>query len=272
MIVQCLLVLAAFLGHFSLAVWLYNRLHAIAGPVRLMKVLERLVLAGAAAVLGVYLGRALWTGNVAVSQSGLAYAYVLACWIAAALVVPLWLVPKLRQRVPAALVSNDTVLVDIVERLGRKPIHSAEIRFFAALPGNQIFQLHVQTKTLQLPQLRPALDGLRIAHLSDLHMIGDLTEDFYGEVVDQTNALDPDLVSITGDILERSRCLPWIATTLGRLKARHGKFFILGNHELRLGNVQPLRDALVAAASADPRCRGGERKPCNRRETRACPP
>ena len=40
----------------------------------------------------------------------------------------------------------------------------------------------------------------------------------------------PDLIVITGDILEKVRCLAWIPETLGRLQARHGKFFILGNH------------------------------------------
>ncbi len=251
MLADLLLALAAFLGHFALAVWIYNRLHAIAGPVRLMKLLEKLVLVTAAAILGVYLGLAVWKGSIAPPTSGIPLAYTIVCWVIAALIVPLWLVPKLLERVPAALLANDAQVIDIAAKLGQRPIHGVETWLFAAIPGNQLLQLHVQTKTLHLPTLPPELDGIRIAHLSDLHMIGDLTEDFYREVVEQTNALDPDLICITGDILEKHACLPWIGTTLGQLRARHGKFFILGNHEQRLGDVHPLRDALIAAGLTD---------------------
>ena len=251
LVLDLLLALAAFVGHFSLAVWLYNRLHALAGPVWLLKTLERLVLLLAAAVLVVYLGRSLWTGDVAPPTSGAGLAYAALCWMAAVLVIPLWLVPKLREREPAALLANDTQVIDIAQRLGRRPVQGASARFFAALPGNEIFRLHVHRKTLHLPGLPAELDGLRIAHLSDLHMIGHVTEDFYGEVVDTTNALEPDLICLTGDILEKHGCFPWIPRTLGRLQAPHGKFFILGNHELRLGNVAPLREALTAAGLTD---------------------
>lgn len=246
-----LLALAAFIGHFALAVWIYNRLHALAGPVRFIKSLDRLVIVIAAVILGVYLVRSLWDGSFPASTGGLEFAYVLACSIVAALVVPLWLVPKLLERTPAALVSNDSHVIDIAQKLGRQPIHGAEVAFFAALPGNQIFQLHVQRKTLRLPQLPSELDGLTIAHLSDLHMLGDLTEEFYREVAAATNELAPDLVCLTGDILERECCLPWIASTLGEIQARHGKFFVLGNHELRLRDAQPLRDALTSAGWTD---------------------
>lgn len=251
MVADLFLALAAFLGHFALAVWFYNRLHALAGPVHVLKLLERLVLLVAAAVLGAYLGRVLWTGSLALPASGIGYAYTLACWIVAALILPLWLLPKLLEPVPAALVSNDTCVIDVEAKLGHRPIHGAEVAFFASLPGNQLLRLHMHTKTLRLPGLPPELDGLTIAHLSDLHMIGDLTEEFYRAVVEATNELAPDLICITGDILEKDRCLAWIPTTLGKLQANRGKFFVLGNHERRLRDVVPLRTALVAAGLAD---------------------
>ena len=118
-------------------------------------------------------------------------------------------------------------------------------KLFAGIPGNELLQIAIQRKTLRLPSLPRELDGLTIAHLSDLHMTGKVGSEFYDLVVDETNALNPDLIVITGDILEKEDCLPWIAPTIGRLQARHGKFFILGNHELRLA------DAAATAASAD---------------------
>jgi predicted MPP superfamily phosphohydrolase len=99
--------------------------------------------------------------------------------------------------------------------------------------------------------LPPQLDGLTIAHLSDLHMTGTIGREFYDCVVDETNALDVDLIAITGDVLEKEACLPWIAPTLGRLRARGGKYFILGNHERRLRDVAELRHILVESGLTD---------------------
>src|SRR5205085_12388687 len=123
----------------------------------------------------------------------------------------------------------------------------AEAGLLVHVPRNELFRLAIQRKTLQLDGLPSELDGLSIAHLSDLHMTGKIDRDFYDVVVDETNALEPDMIVITGDILEKELCLPWIEPTLGRLQARHGKYFILGNHEQRLRDVAPLRRALIEA-------------------------
>src|SRR5262249_50980325 len=144
----------------------------------------------------------------------------------------------------------DTTIVDIAQRLGFRPVHG-KARLLAGVPGNQILQLAIQQKTVRLSNLPEPLEGLRIAHLSDLHMTGQLGVEFYHSVVDETNALAPDLVVITGDILEKEICLPWIQPTLGRLQAQHGKYFILGNHEQRLRDVTPLRRALSEAGFVD---------------------
>lgn len=251
-LLQIPLALAAYLGHFALAVWLYNRLHATAWPRRTIKLLDKLLLLAAALFLLLWVVRSLAVGFI--SQWSLAdpwLVYAAVCWLAVLIAIPLWLVPKLLERAPAALVANDTTIIDVAERLGYRPIEGSVARALAAVPGNDLCRLHVHRKTLRLNNLHRGLDGLTIAHLSDLHMIGDLTEPFYRQVVEATNELRPDLVCITGDILERSRCLPWIGTTLGRLEARHGKYFILGNHEQYLTDVGPLRDALTAAGLID---------------------
>lgn len=250
---------AAAIGHFAIAVWLFNRLHAVALPRPAIKLLEKLLLAAAASVLAVFLVRRLVFGQSLVLLPGhwssvwqpLLSGYVSGCWLAAAMTVPCWLVPKLWERAPACLASNDTTVVDVAQRLGHRPVHGAEFRLFASIPGNELLTIAVQRKTLRLPALPPELDGLKIAHLSDLHMTGKLGREFYDVVVDETNALAADLVVITGDILEKDRCLPWIAPTLGRLQARKGKHFILGNHETRLPDVRPLRQALIAAGLSD---------------------
>ncbi|MEX2174055.1 MAG: metallophosphoesterase [Pirellulaceae bacterium] len=249
LVFEWFLALAAAVGHFSLAVWLYNRLHSVAWPVRTIKVLERAILLIAAIVLAAGMVRFIWMCGFDLPWAG--QVYLLVCWICAALVLPLWLVPKLRQRTPLVLQSNDTQVIDVAQQLGAPPIAGRQTQLLARIPGNQLCQLHVQRKTLRLPRLPRELAGLTIAHLSDLHMLGNLTEAFYAEVVDATNALAPDLVCITGDILEKTACLPWIPRTLGRLSARHGKFFVVGNHELRLPDVAPLRKALTDCGFRD---------------------
>jgi predicted MPP superfamily phosphohydrolase len=245
------LTLAAFLGHFSISVWLFNRLHAVALPRRAIKLLEKLLLLAAAAVVFGFLFAWGSTGH-GIFELGKGWlGYFVFCWLIVLVAIPNWLIPKLRERAPTELVSNDTTQVDVVQRLGFRPVHGVETRLFARIPGNQLLQLAIQRKTLRLRGLPSELDGLTIAHLSDLHMTGKVGREYYDLVVDETNALDADLIAITGDILEKERCLPWIAPTLGRLRARVGKYFILGNHETRLADVQPLRQALALAGITD---------------------
>jgi predicted MPP superfamily phosphohydrolase len=250
---------AALVGQFSITVWLFNRLHALAIPRPAIKALEKLLVLVAACIAALFVLRSVVneqgtlgpTANTPSVASGLWLGYAAICWLAAAAAILCWLVPKLRERIPAALLSNDTTIVDVVQRLGFAPLHGAATKLLARFPGNELLQVAVQTKTLQLTNLPRALDGLTIAHLSDLHMTGQLGREFYDVVVDETNALAPDLVVITGDILEKEPCLPWVMSTLGRLKARYGKFFILGNHERRLPDVSVLRRALIEAGLTD---------------------
>jgi uncharacterized protein len=257
--IDLLLAAIAFLGHFSIAVWLFNRLHAQPWARQTIKALEKVLLLVAAFVVALFVLRWLVAGYGFLPSLGhqrsvadwLWLGYAALSWLAAALVLPCWLIPKLRERLPQALVSNDTTLVDVRERLGFAPLHGTEARLLARLPGNEIFRLAIQRKTIEYDRLPPELNGLSIAHLSDLHMTGELGREFYDVVVDETNALEPDLIAITGDILETTECLPWIWPTLGRLRAKRGKYFILGNHEMRLTGVEQLRAALSAAGLVD---------------------
>jgi predicted MPP superfamily phosphohydrolase len=234
------LVAAAMVGHFSLSVWLFNRLHAIGWPRPLVKALEKLLVLAAFAVL-------FWLA--ARGPGWLVYAVV--CWPAAVLAIPCWLIPKLTQRTPAALMANDTTLVDVAKRLGFRPLHGSRVKWLGGIPGNEILRIAVQQKRLAVPNLPPELAGLKIAHLSDLHMTGQLGREFYDCVVDLTNDWRPDIVAITGDILEKEQCLPWILPTLGQLEAPQGKFFVVGNHEMRLREVAPLRRLLEEAGFKD---------------------
>lgn len=96
--------------------------------------------------------------------------------------------------------------------------------------------LVVRRVEVPLPQLPAALDGFTIVQLTDLHIGVNRSGAFLEEVVRRTNALQPDLVAITGDLVDGS--VPQLADDvahLARLKSKHGTFFVTGNHEYYSG-------------------------------------
>jgi len=114
-------------------------------------------------------------------------------------------------------------------------------KLFSLVPWNEMTKLAVEEKELELPRLDDRLDRLSILHLSDLHFTGKLQRAYFDFVIDRANDLQPDLVVLTGDIIDKDACLEWIPATLGRLHSRCGKYFILGNHDKRLSDVGVLR-------------------------------
>ena len=82
------------------------------------------------------------------------------------------------------------------------------------------------------------LSGLRLAHLSDLHLNTSLPPDIFGTVVDLVNQQDADLIVLTGDFIDKWTDLTSVneyVAQLSRLQARNGVFAVLGNHDHREG-------------------------------------
>jgi len=81
-----------------------------------------------------------------------------------------------------------------------------------------------------------ALDGLRIAQISDVHLGSLLGRRFAASLVERVNALDADLVAVTGDLVDGSvHHLAEDVAPLRELRARHGVFFVTGNHDYYSG-------------------------------------
>ena len=90
----------------------------------------------------------------------------------------------------------------------------------------------VKTMEIVLPRLPAELDGLSIVQLTDLHASRLLQAPWLQAVVDKTNALKPDLIMITGDLVDGSpRARVDDVQPLKDLRARYGVFAIPGNHE-----------------------------------------
>ena len=96
----------------------------------------------------------------------------------------------------------------------------------------------VRVKRVEVPlgKLPAALDGLRLAQLSDLHVGPTIDRGFVEDVVAKVNALSPDVIVITGDLVDgRVHELEHDIAPLARLRAVHGTYFVTGNHEYHAG-------------------------------------
>jgi predicted MPP superfamily phosphohydrolase len=90
----------------------------------------------------------------------------------------------------------------------------------------------VRTIEITLRNLPAELDGFRIAHVSDIHASSLFQEGWVRAVVDKTNALQPDLILLTGDIIDgstdkRERDVE----PFRNFQATYGVFACVGNHE-----------------------------------------
>jgi uncharacterized protein len=98
-----------------------------------------------------------------------------------------------------------------------------------------------------VPGLPPSFDGLKIGQLSDLHIGPHTSKRFVNRVVRATQALSPDLIAITGDLIDdRAEDVAVYASLLGSLSAPSGVFMIPGNHDVYAG-WDDVEDALRRA-------------------------
>jgi len=87
-----------------------------------------------------------------------------------------------------------------------------------------------------IARLPRALSGLTIAQITDLHVGPTIREKEVRRVVEQTNGLRPDVIAVTGDLMDGGvRDLGPIVAGMAGLRARLGVFFVTGNHEYYSG-------------------------------------
>ncbi len=95
----------------------------------------------------------------------------------------------------------------------------------------------VRQLELEIPGLAASMDGFRLVQLSDLHISVLFPEPWVEEVVKRSNALKPDLVVITGDLIDGTlQARATDVRPLAQLRARNGVIAIPGNHEYYFGN------------------------------------
>jgi len=151
-----------------------------------------------------------------------------------------------------------TLLYDLLHTLGRRIPYDAERRTFIKIIFDVTMLILAVSYLVNgiigglrapvLNRLRIPIRGLKsgeftLVQLSDMHLGRTIGHEFVRECVERVNALNPDMVVLTGDIVDLpvEQILPAV-NELASLKSRYGTYFILGNHEYFRGP-----EAIVAA-------------------------
>lgn len=93
-------------------------------------------------------------------------------------------------------------------------------------------QLRVRRYALSIKGLPEGLDGARLIHVSDTHYGPFVSLSFLRHVVDRVNALEGDLIVLTGDYVHRSsKAIEPGIGLFQKLKSRYGAVGVLGNHD-----------------------------------------
>ena len=240
----------AVLGHGYFWVAIVNRLHGLAGPRKFIDGGTNACAVGFV-LLPLYL---VWKAPYVAAnwdaswyqEVGFATRYFQFCVIfcLGEALVKFLFAPR-RNR-PADLLEHHVQRVEAPETADRSVYRGPFAQRLASFPGNHAHELQIEKKRIAVPRLHASHAGLRIAHLSDFHLAGRMDCRWYEMVVDQVSGLEPDVIVITGDIVESTECVPWLEQTLCRLQAPLGVYFILGNHDKYI-DVSRTREILSAA-------------------------
>jgi len=109
---------------------------------------------------------------------------------------------------------------------------------FSTLAGLIIARRRPGVVEIDIPvaHLPKALHGFSIVQISDVHVGPTIKRGFVETIVARVNALKADLIAVTGDLVDGSvqQLAPHTAP-FGKLTARHGAYFVTGNHEYYSG-------------------------------------
>lgn len=153
-------------------------------------------------------------------------------------------------KVKPLLISEKKPVIENQQRLGlvgesrrhllSKSFNISLLGLTGVMTGTGIVQarqkFRIEKVAVPLKQIPEAFDGFRIVQLSDIHVGPTIKKDFVEEIVARANSLNPDMVVITGDLVDGSvDYLSADVNPLRYLEASYGKFFVTGNHEYYSG-------------------------------------
>ncbi|WP_186644517.1 metallophosphoesterase [Fluviispira vulneris] len=95
---------------------------------------------------------------------------------------------------------------------------------------------NVKNVKVPIEKLHPDLKSFKIVQLTDFHIGITIDKEYVERVVEKVNELNADIIVITGDLVDGyvAKLKDWVSP-LERLKAKHGLFYVNGNHEYYWG-------------------------------------
>lgn len=255
--IDLILLLLALLGHAALWVGILNRIHSVGirrkkvNWVTIIGLAILPVVPLAVAIFVTWRGMSWHVSRLAADGPWWPLVYLVPCWGLGLAVSLRWLMRTLHVRRPAQLLSDKSRDVNIAAVLGYRPVHGAIEQLLRLVPGEQSLMARVHEKELELPRLPRQLDGLRILHLSDFHFTGRIQPAYFEQIARLANESPVDLIALTGDFVDKTKCIDWIPTTVGKLSAPLGVYFVLGNHDRKVVDVPRLRQSLVDCGMID---------------------
>lgn len=265
---RLLLILLLAVGHVSLWVWLYNRINAVGLQRATIKRLEKLVVLLCLLLPFVFLfvewRYGLWGDSWQQVwdriQEPLFYrrgSIATLLYFGAVLAFFAWTAPRWLAHRPAFAVAKKRyhlVHRRLEPRLHKQNPHwvmGAKTRYSLAIPGNEILSLETNIKILFIDQLDKAFEGIRIGHLSDIHLMGQISPDFTRYCADWVVTNGAELLVLSGDLVDDARAVKHLESAFSHLPSDLPKVFVLGNHDRAYGLVEPARDAMVGMGWLD---------------------
>lgn len=239
------MIMSSLAGQAYVIVAGFNRLNAQGWNRKLIKASEKIhILAGALLPVVFFI-----VESYSFSQSDRPFAklsffdllpvtqlYMVAMTTIAILFTPLWI--SIRPQFVIAkdrfhIASEQTFKHDTLKQI---PYANKTTRVLGKIPRNEIAWTDANHKTLRIDHLPETLRGLKIVHLSDIHLTGQLSYEFYHRAFNWLTQQQPDLVVVAGDIVDYDENLDDIEPVFATLTAPLGCYFVLGNHDKRLSD------------------------------------
>jgi hypothetical protein len=257
-----IIIAAVLVGHFGLHIAIYNRVNGFGWPRRVVKGIVKLFFVLSLAIpLLVYFTAGDEIRRVVSDRAYLAEipfpvtaysAVCLAAWIL--LGIP-WLLWRPVFGLEWIRIHRRVEVIDVQSVSPHRLDLSARCKWESRIPLNQLFDLAVDEIELPVQGLPAALDGYRIAHLSDIHLTGHVHPEFTRYAVERATSWQPDLMALTGDIIDVQACIEWLPEIFSAADATDGCYYVLGNHDTRVVDPGQTRAAMDRArCTACPHC------------------
>jgi predicted MPP superfamily phosphohydrolase len=146
-----------------------------------------------------------------------------------------------RDIVLASLLTVDALWPHTVSIAQWRPNSAAAVPILALISTTIGFinaRRRARVVTIEVPidDLPRALEGFTIVQISDIHVGPTIKHNYVDAIVEAVNRLEPDLIAVTGDVVDGSVAqLSAHTQPLSKLTARHGAYLVTGNHEYYSG-------------------------------------